>query len=285
MPAADMSAGAVGPGRVALVTGGASGIGLGIARALLEAELDVVVTDVREDHMDRAREALAAFSDRTSFLALDVTDEQQWWGARRFVEERHGRLHVLCLNAGIGILGSMIDADEAEWRWIVSVNLLGATMGVETFLPHLRAHGEPAHIVATSSMGGLTVANDGGIYSTAKFGVVALVEQLRRDLSGTAVGASVLCPAAVDTNIFDHERMRPERAAGADAAVDADARSAAEEFARTILAQGADPFEVGRLVVAGIAQDAPYIFTDRGVDATVDRRIDALLSAAGATRS
>ena len=265
-------------GSLGLVTGGASGIGLGIAQALLEAGLQVIVTDVRDDHLEEAKTLLGSAGDQVHFLRLDVTDRPQWRAARRFVEERFGALHVLCLNAGVGVLGSMLEASDADWEWITSVNLDGVLAGVETFLPHMVAHGRPGHIVATSSMGGLIVANDGGVYSAAKFGVVALIEGLRRDLQGASVGATVLCPAAVNTNIYDHERMRPTIFQHPDVARDEQALEDSEAFHKQLLALGRDPLEVGRMVRDGIEADAPYIFTDRNVWPTLVSRRDALLA-------
>lgn len=265
-------------GSLGLVTGGASGIGLGIAQALLEAGLQVIVTDVRDDHLEEARTRLGPAGDQVHFLRLDVTDRGQWRAARCFVEERFGALHVLCLNAGVGVLGSMLEASDADWEWITSVNLDGVLAGVETFLPHMVAHGRPGHIVATSSMGGLIVANDGGVYSAAKFGVVALIEGLRRDLQGGKVGATVLCPAAVNTNIYDHERMRPVAFQQPDVVRDEQALEDGEAFHKQILALGRDPHEVGRMVWRGVEADAPYVFTDRNVRPTLVTRRDALLA-------
>lgn len=273
-----MSNTAIRSGNTALVTGGASGIGLGIAQALLEAGLTVVVTDVRQDHIGSARTLLASFGERTLFLSLDVADRAQWSAVRREVEDRYGKLHVLCLNAGVGVLGSMLDSSDADWTWLTSVNLDGVLNGVDVFLPHMIAHGEPAHVMATSSMGGLVVANDGGIYSTAKFGVVGLIEDLRRQLDGSSVTASVLCPAAVQTNIFDHERMRPASFLSGEAGRDPAAIAANEAFAKGILAMGRTPVEVGQMVRDGILRGAPYVFTDCNVRSTLVRRRDALLA-------
>ena len=266
------------PGSLGLVTGGASGIGLGIAQALLEAGLQVIVTDVRDDHLEEARTRLGSGGDQVHFLRLDVTDRAQWRATRQLVEDRFGALHVLCLNAGVGVLGSMLEASDADWEWITSVNLDGVLAGVETFLPHMVAHGRPGHIVATSSMGGLIVANDGGVYSAAKFGVVALIEVLRRDLQGGKVGATVLCPAAVNTNIYDHERMRPVAFQQPDVVRDEQALEDGEVFHKQILALGRDPHEVGRMVWRGVEADAPYVFTDRNVRPTLVSRRDALLA-------
>lgn len=269
------------PGNTALVTGGASGIGLGIAQAMLDAGLKVIVADVRTDHLDRAREALASVGERVLCIRLDVGDRNDWRRSREIVEERWGKLHILCLNAGVGVLGSMVESEDADWEWSTAVNLGGVLNGVEAYLPHMRGHGEPAHIIATSSMGGLIVANDGGIYSSAKFGVVALMEGLRRDLAGSNVSASVLCPAAVNTNIFDHERMRPE-AFVSGTMRDEDELKRAEAFAQNILSHGRSPREVGAMVQEALVANAPYVFTDSGVRPTLVARRDALLASAGA---
>ncbi|MEE4454353.1 SDR family oxidoreductase [Novosphingobium resinovorum] len=266
------------PGSTALVTGGASGIGLGIVEAFLSAGLRVLVADIRPDHLARAREQLAWAGEQARFFSLDVTDAGQWAAVSELVEDEFGALHILCLNAGVGILGSMLDASETDWNWITSVNLHGVLLGIDTFLPHLHRHGQPAHIVATSSMGGLIVANDGGIYSAAKFGVVALAEGLRRDLADSNIRVSVLCPAAVNTNIFDHERMRPaefQTTAGPRNEVLIDEM---EAFAKQLLALGRDPTEVGRMVLGGIINTEDYIFTDRNILPTLVRRRNALLA-------
>lgn len=269
------------PGNTAFVTGGASGIGLGIAQAMLDAGLNVVVADVRTDHLDRARKALARAGERALCIRLDVGDRDDWRRSREIVEERWGKLYILCLNAGVGVLGSMVESEDADWEWSTAVNLGGVLNGIEAFLPHMRGHGEPAHIIATSSMGGLIVANDGGIYSSAKYGVVALMEGLRRDLAGTSVSASVLCPAAVNTNIFDHERMRPE-AFNSGMTRDEDELNQAEAVARNILSHGRSPREVGAMVHEALVANAPYVFTDNGVRPTLVARRDALLASAGA---
>jgi NADP-dependent 3-hydroxy acid dehydrogenase YdfG len=263
-----------------MITGGASGIGLGSAKAFLAAGLNVIIADIRPDHLAGARDTLADGGERVLLLELDVNNKAQWSLARAAVEERFGNVHVLFLNAGVGVLGSMIDATADDYEWITAVNLAGVLNGLSEFLPHIIGHGERAHIVATSSMGGLIVANDGGIYSSAKFGVVAAIEQLRRELSGSAVGASVLCPAAVNTNIFDHERVRPGYHGGSLAATEPPELAKREAMAKTILALGRSPVEVGQMVIDGIIADAPYIFTDRNVAPTLLKRRDALLACA-----
>lgn len=271
------------PGATALVTGGASGIGWGLTQAFLESGMKVVVTDVREDHLATARRALEDHEDQVWVQALDVADRKAWSAVLDGAEDRFGPLHVVCLNAGVGLLGTILDASAADWDWLMRVNLAGVANGVSEALPRVRAHGEPGHVVATSSMGGLIVANDGGIYSSGKFGVVAMMETLRLELSGGPVSASVLCPAAVNTNIFDHARMRPETAGVPGVQKSAEELAEDEARAKFILSQGRTPIEVGRLVREAIRRDDPYIFTDGAVRPFVERRRDALVRACGAS--
>lgn len=264
-------------GRVALVTGGASGIGFGIARALLSSGMHVVIADVREDHMAKAMADLRG--DSCHFLRLDVADRSAWRRAAEEVGRLCGKLHLLCNNAGIGVLKDLRTSTRQDWDWLMGVNLRGVIYGVTAMLPLIRAHGEGGHIMATSSMGGLIVGESGGIYSAGKFGVVAYMECLRQDLASENIGVSVLCPAAVNTNIFDHATMRPGLVAGA-AVPERDGLD--PEIAKRLLAQGRNPLEVGDMVREAILRNDPYIFTDRRVQADLAARRDALFAAASA---
>jgi NAD(P)-dependent dehydrogenase (short-subunit alcohol dehydrogenase family) len=266
--------------RVALVTGGASGVGLGIATALLRRGALVVIGDIRPDHMAKAQATLAAYGERVLLQQLDVSSKSDWEAARLKVTAHFGDLHILCLNAGIGVLGTILQARPHDWAWLMNVNLRGVTLGLETFLPHMRRHGKGGRICATSSMGGLMVANDGGIYSSAKFGVVALMECLREDLAAEQIGVTVLCPAAVNTNIHDHTAMRPSEFADSGLSSDPAEQAKMAEMARSILSLGADPLQVGERVADALAVDQPYVFTDSAVSPILAARRDALLAAA-----
>lgn len=266
--------------RVALVTGGASGIGLGIATALLRRGARVVIGDIRADHMEKAATALAEHGDRLYMQKLDVTSAEDWQRMRDEIQTRYGALHILCLNAGIGILGTLLQARPHDWAWVMGVNLRGTTLGLETFLPLLRANDVGGHLCATSSMGGLMVADDGGIYSSAKFGVVGLMEVLRAELAAERIGVTVLCPAGVNTNIHDHGFMRPAQFADTGLSTDPEQQRAMQDMARSILAIGADPLQVGERVVDALLADEPYVFTDGRVASILQARRDALLAAA-----
>ncbi|WP_211282544.1 SDR family oxidoreductase [Streptomyces griseorubiginosus] len=271
------------PGNTAIVTGGASGIGLGIAEALLDRGMNVVVADVRDDHLAHAQDHLRRHGSRLMPRRLDVTDRHAWLDAVEATGDRFGAVDVLCLNAGIGVLGTILRSRPADWEWLMGVNLEGVTHGLETVLPLMRARGAGGHVVATSSAGGLMVASDGGIYSTAKFGVIAVMDCLRTELSAEGIGVTTLCPAGVNTNIHDHETMRP--AAYRDSGLRGDdiERAKAQQAAREMLSKGADPRDVGKRVLDAIDEDAPMVFTDGGIAPVVTMRRDALMRAARLT--
>jgi len=263
-------------GKVAFITGGASGIGFGMAKAFLEAGMRVAIADVREDHLATAT-VLAGKADALHAIKLDVTDRAAMERAAAEVTRVFGKVHVLCNNAGIGLLGSVKDASFDDWDWMVGVNLTGVFNGVHAFLPHLRAHGEGGHIMSTASMGGLMVTNNAGVYSACKFGVVTMMQCLREDLAAENIGVSVLCPAAVKTNIYQHDGMRPDRFAQSGYPSSAADQLQSATKIKSMLERGMDPLEVGRKVLRGIRDNQLYIFTHR-IDDVIRERRDALLA-------
>ena len=190
-------------GKTAFITGGASGIGLGIAKAALGHGMNVVIADIREDHLEAAR---AELGDDAHVLPvkLDVTDRADYARAADAAEARFGKIHLLFNNAGISLRGlKMEEIDNQTWDWVLGVNLYGVIHGIQSFVPRIRAHREGGHVVNTASMAGLFVGTrQTGAYATSKFGVVALSEALSFDVKDAGIGVSVLCPAAVNTNIY-----------------------------------------------------------------------------------
>ena len=240
-------------GKTAFVTGGASGIGLGIATALLSEGMNVVIGDVNEAHLADARGELPDAN--VSFVHVDVTDRESVARAAVAAVAAFGKVHVLCNNAGIAGGGAVADAGFADWDRAMAVNLGGAVNVVKTFVPLIRAHGEGGHVVNTSSIAGITaLPYEGGAYTTAKFAVRGLSESLRLSLAPEGIGVSVLCPGLTRTRILD----APDRE-------DAGAKPMASEGDPDALfnsMDGAmDPIEVGRAVVSGIRQNLPYILT------------------------
>jgi NADP-dependent 3-hydroxy acid dehydrogenase YdfG len=260
---------------VALVTGGASGIGRGIAIALLERGLSVTVGDVSDRHLAALSDGLGDYRERLHATRLDVASPVDWTRVLAETEASFGPVDVLCLNAGVGVLGEILASTEADWCWLMQVNLMGVGNGLTAVLPGMRARGG-GHVMATSSMGGLVAAADGGIYSCAKFGVVAAIEVLRAELGDEGIVATVLCPAAVNTNIHEHEALRPSEFAESGIVPPPEEAEKMRQIARSILSLGADPLVVGRRTVEAMDRGDAYVFTDGSVAPLVELRRDAL---------
>ena len=245
-------------GATAFVTGGASGIGLGIARALAERGASVAIADIRGDHLDQAQ-ALAdreGWADRLLTLSLDVTDRAAFAEMLDVSERRMGPLRILVNNAGVGLAGPVAEATFADWDWGMSVNLGGIVNGLVVGLPRLRAHGLDAHVVNTASLGAMMPARPTrGVYATAKAGIIALSEHLRLDLQESPIGVSVLLPGPTLSNIHESEQVRP-----AHLRADSRFRIDGEGLApRPTNIPWLDPLVVGRMTVDAILADRFYI--------------------------
>jgi NAD(P)-dependent dehydrogenase (short-subunit alcohol dehydrogenase family) len=193
-------------GKVAVVTGGASGIGKGIAAALAAEGAQVVIADIQRDAMEAAAAEIGAAAVLTDVSAPASVD-----ALAAAVLDRYGAVHVVCNNAGIGPLAPVADLTLDDWRWMLGVNLWGVIHGVHTFLPVLKRNRDGGHIVNTASMAGLVAGPRLGAYAAAKYGVVGLTEVLAAELAAdnSRVGVSVLCPGTIHTNIGTSSRNRP----------------------------------------------------------------------------
>jgi NAD(P)-dependent dehydrogenase (short-subunit alcohol dehydrogenase family) len=193
-------------GKVAIVTGGASGIGKGIATQLVAEGAHVVIADIQPDALAATAAELGAIGIQT-----DVSDPASVDALARAVLDQYGTVHVVCNNAGIGPLAPVADLTLDDWRWMLGVNLWGVIHGIHTFLPILKRNREGGHIVNTASMAGLVAGPRLGAYAAAKYGVVGLTEVLAAELAAdnSRVGVSVLCPGTVHTNIGHSSRNRP----------------------------------------------------------------------------
>ena len=196
-------------GRVAVVTGGGSGIGRALALALAREGARVVLADLDEAAMDGvAREAKALGADALG-VRTDVSDLASVQALAERAWQAFGGVHVLCNNAGVALWGGLERATHRDWQWAIGVNLWGVIHGVETFVPRMIASGQPGHIVNTASMAGLIASQGLGVYNTTKYAVVGLSETLAKDLKPYRIGVSVLCPMGVNTAIRQSERHRP----------------------------------------------------------------------------
>ena len=258
-------------GKTAFVTGGASGIGLGMATAFVAAGMNVVIADLRRDHIEDALDGLS--EQPVHAIELDVTDREGFARAADEAERVFGHVDVLCNNAGMGILGPVTLARYDDWDWGLGVLLGGVVNGIQTFLPRLLERGEGGHIVNTSSMAGVLPVPNAAIYVTAKAALIGLSEALRSELAERGIGVSAFCPGPVQTNIREGGRTRPEQYAD----------SGYTELERDLEGRPnsplwMDPVECGERVLAGIRNDDLYIFTHREFREGAEERFQAMLA-------
>jgi NAD(P)-dependent dehydrogenase (short-subunit alcohol dehydrogenase family) len=271
-------------GKVAVVTGGASGIGLALANRFARAGMRVVVADVERGALDEATEALADEfgADTVLGVTTDVRDEVAVDALAAATFERFDTVHVLCNNAGVGVGGLTWNVPADRWRWIVDVNLLGVANGIRSFVPRLIEQGE-GHVVNTASAAGILTGPGMAPYFATKHAVVALSESLHFDLqlTGAPVGVSVLCPGWVRTRIADSERNRPgDVAEAAEPAepvdgVDAEAIRALMEG---LVDSGMDPDEVADQVADAVRTGRFWILTHDTTLPAARKRWDAIAS-------
>jgi NAD(P)-dependent dehydrogenase (short-subunit alcohol dehydrogenase family) len=262
--------------KVAFVTGGASGIGLGMGRAFLEAGMKVMLADVEKPALDQALSGLKSYDNRVRGIVADVSDPTAMSRAAAETIAAFGKVHVLCNNAGVGGGGGIEDISVDDWRWVVDVNLMGVVHGIAAFLPHIRAHGEGGHIVNTASMAGMVSRMLGfGPYSATKFAVVALSEGLVGELEPHRIGVSVLCPGWVRTRINESARNRPENIGPAPAV----RNPAMTQVINQLIQSGMDPAAVAERVLAAIRSNDFYIFTHPEMREAVAGRFEGILAA------
>src|ERR1700722_19919466 len=242
------------PGKTAFVTGGASGVGLGIAKALLGARMNVVIADIRDDHL---LAAVAELSSPGNLLALelDVTDRADFARAADAAEMRFGKIHVLCNNAGVAVVGPTAVATYADWDWVMGVNLGGTINGIVTILPLILKHGEGGHIVNTASMSGLLPHPGATIYGTSKGASVHMMECMRAELEPQGIICSAFCPGAVQSNIAEAAKTRPAELSETGYAEADKRRQQGGSFSHLYMTGEA----VGQRVLQGILNDELYI--------------------------
>lgn len=245
--------------KVAFVTGGSSGIGLGIVKVLAEEGMRVAFTYRRESHLE---EALEYFRSRPRLrvhpLKLDVMDRLGFARAADETERTLGPTQVLVNNAGVGVHGLMEHATYDDWDWVLGVNLGGVVNGLVTFLPRMIASGLEGHIVNVSSMGGLAALGSVGLYAASKFAVVGLTEALRTDMIGRKIGVSVYCPGPVKSNIAESGSARPERLARTGYSSPELVKGAPPP---AMILHSMDAVTAGRYVLEGIRKNTLYILS------------------------
>jgi NAD(P)-dependent dehydrogenase (short-subunit alcohol dehydrogenase family) len=257
-------------GKVAFITGGASGMGLGMARAFAAAGMKVMIADIELAAAQRAADELTAKGHQAACVQVDVGKLESVQAAAKKTIDTFGKVHVLCNNAGVAVGGYSESCSIRNWNWVVDVNMWGVVYGLQAFVPLILSHGEGGHVMSTASMAGMIGLRGAGPYNATKFAVVGIMETFAADHRKDNIGASVLCPGVVATNIGNSARNRPEQYGGV---VKPNPRDRTAEM----LAKGLDPDIVGKLVLEAIQEDQFYIFTDPGLRNLMEKRSKDIL--------
>ena len=257
-------------GKVIVITGGASGIGLALARRFRTAGMRVAIADVEAAALDAAVASLGGGDDVLG-VRCDVTSLDDVHAFRDAVLDRFGAAHVVCANAGVAPTGPIVDTTIDTWRWVMAVNVMGVVHTIDAFASTLLAQGD-GHFVLTASGAGLSTTPGLGPYSATKHAVVGTAATLQAELTGTGVGVSVLCPGLVRTAIFESERNRPD-----DASSHADPETA--EMLKGIISGGADPDEIAEAVHAAVIEDRLFLLPTNDLVEIIRARLDAVAAA------
>jgi NAD(P)-dependent dehydrogenase (short-subunit alcohol dehydrogenase family) len=266
-------------GKVAVVTGGASGIGLAMAQRFAGEGMKVVLADVEEQALGKAVAEMSERGADVLGVPTDVSDADAVARLRDETLSKHGKVHLICNNAGVGGGGLLWETSLEDWQWVLGVNLWGVVHGIRTFVPVMIEQDEPAHVINTASIAGLISPPGIGIYNATKHAVVALSETLHLELMmrGAKVKVSVLCPAWVRTNIADADRNRPEALRPGAAEPSAEVQ-AVDQAMRQVIATGMPPSEVADKVLEAVRAEQLYILTHPALNKAVKAHYDGLLA-------
>ena len=256
-------------GKVAVVTGAASGIGRALAQRFARAHMKVVLADVEAAALATVARELTDACAETLAVPTDVSRAEDVDTLARRTLERFGAVHVLCNNAGVALAAPVWEQTLEDWRWLLGVNLWGVVHGVRTFVPLMLDAKTPGHVVNTASVAGLTSAPGLGAYNVSKHAVVTLSETLAKDLAaaGAPIKVSVLCPGFVNTRILDSARNRPE-----DLGPERPRAPELEDVVRSLVAAGMPPAEVASCVLRAIEEERFYVLTHPDFLAQVKER-------------
>ncbi|MDG1323126.1 MAG: SDR family NAD(P)-dependent oxidoreductase [Porticoccaceae bacterium] len=261
--------------KTAIISGGAEGIGLSIAKALGEQKMNIVLADIDQKNLEKASLELRGSGISVLPVTLDVADEAQWYDAAQQAIERFGKIHMVVNNAGIGgDTGPIQNAQTKGWQWALDVNLMGVMYGAKVMVPLIKQHGEGGWIINVASMAGMGGIPYNGAYTATKTAVVALSESWAAELQSKGIKVSVLCPAFVQTRIYDSNRNRPLKYQS-DTATPTNEDSFADKT-KHLVENGIDVSIVGKRVVEALNDGELYIFTHPNYRAIVQRRFQAI---------
>jgi NAD(P)-dependent dehydrogenase (short-subunit alcohol dehydrogenase family) len=262
-------------GKVAVITGGASGIGRSVAERAAAEGMKVVLADIEEGPLSLTAGTLKSSGAEVEAVVADVSNGSDVEALRDRALERFGAVHLVHNNAGVGVGGLLWTVPAADWKWILGVNLWGVINGIRTFVPLLVEQGE-GHVVNTASLAGLTSPGLLGPYNATKHAVVTISETLYRDLRiiGASVGVSVLCPGFVRTYIAESERNRP---GWAPVSEDDPLAEASRVMVRQMVDEGIEPSQVADRVIDAVRTDTFYVLTHDVSRSMVEARMHDIL--------
>lgn len=258
-------------GKVAVVTGAASGIGRAMAEAFAAEGARVVLADIEETSLGAVADEMKQQGAEVLCVRTDVTQADQVDALADAAESHFGTTHIVCNNAGVAPIAPILETSLEDWRWVFEVNLFGVVHGIASFAPRLVAQGE-GHIVNTASSGGLMTVPGFGAYVASKFAVVGLTETLFQELDGTGIGVSVLCPGAVATRIFESERNRPDDGGPTDYG------PFATQAREMITSAGSPPSEIAAHVIQAIKENRMHILPNPEIRPVVEERFRRILA-------
>jgi len=266
-------------GKVAVITGGASGIGRAMAQRLAAEGMNVVIADIEPEALSRTESEMKASGSSVTSKRTDVSRGKDVEALAEFAKRTFGAVHVVCNNAGVGMGGSVWQHTAKDWEWMLGVNLWGVIHGISTFVPLMLAQGDECHVVNTASAAGLATRPFLGMYAATKHAVVALSEAMYYELrlTGARVGVSVLCPAVVNTRIGESERNRPGGLQNRAVPGNPAQMAAMEQTFRSALAAGLPPEQVAGAVVDAIREERFYILTHEETKSRVRAKMEDIL--------
>lgn len=265
-------------GRTAFITGGANGIGLGIARTFARAGTKLALADLDSDGLARAKAELQEITQVETYR-LDVRDRDAYAATADAAEAALGPVSLLFNNAGVIVAETPGKLTYDLWDFAIGINLHGVINGIQTFVPQMLRSGQGGHIVNTSSGAGLVATGSGVLYCTAKFAVVGMSESLNLELASAGIGVSVLCPGPVATNVIHRSQEGAPKGAEPLSQAQEKRRAERREMLSQVLQQGTSADEVGRMVLTAVEQNRLYIHTDRFMEEPIKARTQALLDA------
>jgi NAD(P)-dependent dehydrogenase (short-subunit alcohol dehydrogenase family) len=261
-------------GKTAVISGGAEGIGFGIARALGQQGMNIVLGDIDAEQLQQAEKTLVAEGVDVLVVTMDVTDIGQWQSLAQQALQRFGKVHMLVNNAGVsGTPGEADVTDAKGWQWVLDVNLMGVVYGTQTMLPLMKAHGEGGWLVNVASMAGMGGIPGGGPYTATKMAVVGMSESWQAELQPHNIQVSVLCPGFVKTRIHLSHRNKQAEYKNEDASRgNGKGSTATADQMQAIIDAGLDPLLVGNRVVEALIAQELYIFTHPNYRSWVQKR-------------